>query len=77
WGTTYNRALKNLMLNYAFKFVEKVIFYIGVKNIRSQKAIEKLGAKYIGKKEIVYPSENERLSFIYEMDKSTWVRTAV
>ena len=44
WGATYNRALKSLMMGHAFKFVNTVIFHIGVNNIRSQKAIEKLGA---------------------------------
>lgn len=72
WGTIYNKAMKTLMLDHAFRFVETIIFHVGFKNIRSQKAIEKLGARYIGEKEIVYPGENERLSFIYEMDKNTW-----
>ncbi len=44
WGTIYNQALKKLMLNYAFQFVEFVFFHIGANNIRSQKAIVKLGA---------------------------------
>ena len=74
WGTTYNRVMKNLMLDHAFKFVEKVIFHIGAKNIRSQKAIEKLGASKIGKIEINYPGEDERLNFIYEMNKITWTK---
>jgi RimJ/RimL family protein N-acetyltransferase len=74
WGTTYNRAMKILMLDHAFKFVDTVIFHIGAKNIRSQKAIEKLGAWKVGEIEINYPGENERLNFIYEMDKSTWTK---
>jgi len=44
WGGRYNREMKSLMLNHAFKSVEKVVFLIGEKNIRSQKAIEKIGA---------------------------------
>ena len=44
WGGQYNREMKSLMLNHAFKFVENVVFLIGEKNIRSQKAIEKIGA---------------------------------
>src|ERR1700741_3225245 len=44
WGSVYNPALKSLMLNHAFKFVDQVIFHIGANNIRSQKAIERLGA---------------------------------
>ena len=44
WGGRYNREMKQLMLNHAFKFVENVLFLVGEKNIRSQKAMEKLGA---------------------------------
>jgi len=43
WGGRYNRELKQLMLDHAFKFVENVIFYVGENNIRSQKATEKIG----------------------------------
>lgn len=45
WGTTYNHALKRLMLEYIFKYVDNVVFHIGANNIRSQKAIVKLGAE--------------------------------
>jgi RimJ/RimL family protein N-acetyltransferase len=43
WGGRYNRELKQLMLDHAFKFVESVIFYVGGNNIRSQKATKKIG----------------------------------
>lgn len=43
WGGKYNGELKRLMLDHAFTFVESVIFIIGETNVRSQKAIEKLG----------------------------------
>lgn len=72
WGTTYNKAIKTLMLDHAFKFVETVIFNIGAKNIRSQKAIEKLGAIKVNEIEINYPGEGDRLNFIYEMKRNNW-----
>jgi RimJ/RimL family protein N-acetyltransferase len=43
WGGKYNGELKRLVLDHAFKFVESVIFLIGPANVRSQKAIEKIG----------------------------------
>jgi RimJ/RimL family protein N-acetyltransferase len=43
WGGRYNRELKRLMLDHAFKFVGSVVFYVGENNIRSQKATEKIG----------------------------------
>jgi len=43
WGGVYNGEMKQLMLQHAFRFVKSVIFVIGPDNIRSQRAIEKIG----------------------------------
>jgi RimJ/RimL family protein N-acetyltransferase len=43
WGGIYNREMKQLMLRHAFQFVNNVIFLIGPRNLRSQRAIEKIG----------------------------------
>jgi hypothetical protein len=32
------------MLDYVFQFVNRVLFRVGEKNLRSQKALEKIGA---------------------------------
>ncbi len=45
WGKGFNREAKHLLLNHAFQFVDTVLFEIGKANIRSQKAIGKIGAK--------------------------------
>jgi RimJ/RimL family protein N-acetyltransferase len=44
WGGRYNREMKELVLNHAFQFVGTVLFFVGEKNFRSQKAMEKIGA---------------------------------
>ena len=44
WGGTYNREMKRLMLEYAFQFVDSVIFVVGVDNLRSRKAMLNIGA---------------------------------
>jgi len=44
WGGVYNGELKQLMLEHAFRFVDSVIFVVGPRNLRSQRAVEKLGA---------------------------------
>ena len=72
WGTTYNRAVKSLMLEHAFRFVENVIFHIGAYNIRSQKAIERLGAKKISELEMNYYGEQQQLNFVYCINKKDW-----
>ncbi len=43
WGGKYNGELKRLMLDHAFKFVESVVFLVGPTNVRSQKAVERIG----------------------------------
>jgi len=48
WGGKYNGELKRLMLDHAFQFVETVVFLIGPTNIRSRKAVEKIGGVLTG-----------------------------
>ena len=43
WGGAYNRQMKQLMVRHAFRYVRSVIFIVGTKNIRSQRAVEKIG----------------------------------
>lgn len=73
WGKGHNRALKNLMLDYAFQFVDKVILHIGATNFRSQKASEKLGAVKISEIEVAYYGEPVKWNFVYQIDKAKWV----
>ncbi|MGZ5191829.1 MAG: GNAT family N-acetyltransferase, partial [Flavisolibacter sp.] len=72
WGGTYNRALKMLMMEHAFQFVDRVIFHIGGLNLRSQKAIERLGAKKTKEIEMEYYGEANRLNFVYCIEKQIW-----
>ena len=44
WGSSVNFQVKKMMLDYTFKYLDKVYFDIGVNNFRSRKAIEKIGA---------------------------------
>jgi N-acetyltransferase len=44
WGGRYNSEMKRLLLGHAFRFVRRVVFRAGVNNLRSQRALEKLGA---------------------------------
>jgi RimJ/RimL family protein N-acetyltransferase len=69
WGKGYNKALKKLMLDYAFQFVEKVYFHIGAYNYRSQKAIEKIGAQKVDEFEVEYYGEESKLNFVYLITK--------
>jgi RimJ/RimL family protein N-acetyltransferase len=63
WGGKYNREMKQLMVGHALQFVQRVVFLIGVQNVRSQMAIEKLGGGRIGSR----PDAAGRDSYVYEM----------
>ena len=39
--------MKRLMLDHAFQFVRRVVFIVGENNLRSQKAVEKIGGKLL------------------------------
>jgi RimJ/RimL family protein N-acetyltransferase len=69
WGSKYNPSLKTLMMDHAFQFVNVVIFHIGANNVRSQKAIERLGALKTDEVEVKYYGEESKLNFVYEIKK--------
>jgi N-acetyltransferase len=50
WGGTFNGEMKSLMLDHAFRFVRNVVFLVHPDNIRSQRAVEKLGAVRAGER---------------------------
>lgn len=69
WGSKLNPQVKKLMLDHIFQFVNKVYFHVGKNNIRSQKAMEKLGAKKVEEVIVAYAYEPERLNVVYEIQK--------
>jgi RimJ/RimL family protein N-acetyltransferase len=62
------------MLQYAFKFVNKVVFHVGASNIRSQKAMEKIGANLIGEEIISYYGEAPKRNKVYEILKRDFIQ---
>jgi len=47
WGGRVNGELKRLMLEHAFRSVGAVVFRIHAENVRSRRAVEKLGATLV------------------------------
>jgi N-acetyltransferase len=43
WGGRYNGEMKRLMLAHAFRFVDSVVFIVGPNNVRSQRAVVRIG----------------------------------
>jgi N-acetyltransferase len=67
WGGIYNRETKQLMLQHAFKFVHSVNFLVGPQNLRSQRAMEKIGGVRVGSR----ADEGGRECFVYQITAST------
>lgn len=72
WKKGYNSAAKQLMIEHAFQFADKILFHVGSKNKRSQIAIERLGVVKIEEREMKYHGEEESLNFIYELTPKLW-----
>lgn len=66
WGGRFNGEMKQLMVQHALKYVGRVLFVIGMGNLRSQKATEKLGGVRIGAR----PDALGRESYVYELRKA-------
>lgn len=70
WGGPYNAEMKRLLLNHAFKFVESVVFFVGEENVRSQKAMEKVGAIKVGTATRTYGNHPPRPNVKYIIRKT-------
>jgi RimJ/RimL family protein N-acetyltransferase len=68
WGGPYNREMKRLMLEHAFRSVGRVVFLIDPANLRSQRAIEKIGAVRAGERADV----SGRTSWVFRIDARDW-----
>ena len=68
WGTGINASLKSLMINHAFQFVDQIKFHVGAHNIRSQKALQKLGARKTG--ELLKQTKPYRHNYEYTLSKT-------
>jgi RimJ/RimL family protein N-acetyltransferase len=69
WGGQYNAEMKLLLLNHAFQFVESVVFFVGEDNVRSQKAMEKVGAIKVGTATRTYGDHPPARNLKYVMRK--------
>lgn len=72
WGGEFNGAVKRLLLQYAFNYVNAVVFHIGSTNIRSQRAVEKIGGEKFREVEM-----DSKVHFEYKLTKEKWARGEV
>jgi len=53
WGGSYNVEMKQLMLRHAHRFVDRVVFRVGENNLRSRRAMEKIGGALTDETEVL------------------------
>jgi N-acetyltransferase len=73
WGGQTNGQLKALMLEHAFRFVDRVVFLVGPDNRRSQRALEKIGAVRAGTR----PDAAGQDSVLFELGRPSAISEAV
>jgi RimJ/RimL family protein N-acetyltransferase len=70
WGGIYNGEMKRLMLRHAFQYVSSVIFVIGPQNLRSRRAVEKIGGALEGSR----PDARGRESVVYRLTAAAFAQ---
>lgn len=73
WGGRYNREMKQLMLDHAFRWAERVWFHVGADNIRSRRAMEKIGGKLAFIRERPFNGQPIPYAF-FCIERSEWER---
>jgi len=69
WGGATNRELKRLMLAHALDAVERVDFRVGETNLRSRRAMEKIGGRLSNRTETIDMAGVEVVHVIYEITR--------
>jgi RimJ/RimL family protein N-acetyltransferase len=69
WGSGINRAVKRLMIGHALRTLDSVNFRIGASNIRSRRAIEKIGARLTGRTDVSVMAGVPTEHVIYEITR--------
>ena len=69
WGGRHNGEMKRLMLAHAFRFVDRAIFVIGEDNVRSRRAIERVGGRLTDRRYEAMMAGQPSVHVIYAIDK--------
>jgi RimJ/RimL family protein N-acetyltransferase len=69
WGDGTNREMKRLMLDHAFRWARTVWFHVSPGNLRSQRALERIGARLHDRQQVMVGGvPSPRL--IYRVDRT-------
>lgn len=72
WGGGINRELKRLMLAHALHHVARVDFRVGESNLRSRRAMEKIGGRLSDRSEMVKTASGLTRNVVYEITRESF-----
>lgn len=74
WGGAVNAEMKRLMIRHAFTDVREVLFVVAERNLRSRRAVEKLGAQLAGAEE---SPRWGQIHVIYRLTPEQWAQDSI
>lgn len=74
WGGAWNREMKRLMLAHALGYVARVRFRVGEDNLRSRRAMEKIGGRMTEERETAVMAGREIVHVRFEIDRESFAR---
>ena len=73
WGGEYNKEIKRLMLEHAFRYVETVVFWVGETNAISMRAMEKIGGQLREETQTRYLNDVGYVHVIFEITRENFL----
>ncbi|MFO7324596.1 MAG: GNAT family N-acetyltransferase [Pseudomonadota bacterium] len=71
WGGAMNAVMKRMMLTHAFRYVPRVIFVVGEHNLRSRRAMEKIGG-VLTDRIVEVPGSTQGRHVVYAIDREAF-----
>ena len=72
WGGACNRELKRLMIGHALRHVRLVEFQVGEGNLRSRRAMEKIGGRLTDRTTVVDMADGPVRHVIFEVNRDSF-----
>lgn len=74
WGGAVNAAMKRLMIGHALRHFDRAVFLVGETNVRSRKAMERIGGSLTDRRQIARTGDREVVHLIYTIDRAGFAK---
>lgn len=72
WGSGANAEMKRLMLAHALESVERAVFHVGIDNVISRRAMEKIGGRLTDRADDVDTPSGPVTHVVYEITRESF-----